>query len=60
MRKIFDITSRINFPTGPRNDEDQKIHDILARSFELTRETCEDTEDTMSPIPKRSAEINLQ
>ena len=30
----------------------------MARSFELTRETCENTEDT--PTPKRSAEINSQ
>ena len=42
------------------NHEDRKIDNILARSFELTCRTCENTEDTMSPIPKRSAEFNSQ
>ena len=56
----FDTTSGTNFPTATSNHEDRKIDDILTRSFELTQETCENTEDTMSPIPKRSAEFNSQ
>ena len=56
----FDTTCSTNLPAATSNHEDRKIDDILARSFELTRETCENTEDTMSPIPKRSAEFNSQ
>ena len=56
----FDTTCSTNLPAATSNDEDRKIDDILARSSELTCETCENTEDTMSPIPKRSAEFNSQ
>ena len=56
----FDTTCSTNLPAATSKHEDQKIDDIFARSFELTRETCENTEDTMSPIPKRSAEFNSQ
>ena len=56
----FDTISCTNFPTGTRNHEDRKTDDILARSFELTREISENTEDTMLPILKRSAEMNSQ
>ena len=56
----FDTTPSTNFQAATSNLEDQQVDDILARSFELTCETCENTEDTMSPIPKKSAEINSQ
>ena len=56
----FDTTCSTNLPAATSNHEDRKIDDILARSFELTRKTCVNTEDTMPPIPKRSAEFNSQ
>ena len=56
----FDTTCSTNLPAATSNHENRKTDDIFGRSFELTRETCENTEDTMSPIPKRSAEFNSQ
>ena len=41
MGEDFDTTSCTNFPTATSNHEDQMIDDILSRSSELTRETCE-------------------